>query len=295
MLTIGNDRLVVRLSPQGGAVVDGHLRDGRPFLRPYGGAAEAFTVLQAGCFPLVPLGNRVEDNGFVFGGKRYAFQPNTDEPYYIHGDGWLSHWEVAEKTAESCAFRLRHSSPETSPQTSPYIYEAWQVFEVEGAALRVEIGVVNRGPEMLPFGIGLHPYFPRTAETRLKAAAASWWSEGAGYLPERHEPIAADADFGALAPLPDRWLCNCYEGWDGQAEIIWPENRLAARISAGPVFSRYMLYAPVPERSFFCLEPMSHTINALAMDGPNGMVPLQPGATLRGSMTIEITDWTADA
>jgi len=92
-----NDRLSLRVSPKGGAVVDGRTRDGQRFLRRHDDGA--FDVLRSACFPLVPIGNRVEGNGFELGGKSYRFKPNTTEPNYIHGDGWLAEWKVEDASA----------------------------------------------------------------------------------------------------------------------------------------------------------------------------------------------------
>jgi aldose 1-epimerase len=283
-LTLGNEHLSLRVSEQGGAVVDGHTSDGRPFLRPYHGAGDAFHVLRSACFPLVPLGNRVEGNGFKIGGRRYCFEPNTGEPFYIHGDGWLGRWTVEDMSATE----VRLSFAQKRPGKSPHVYQAVQTISLEGAALRMELSVSNCGSEPLPFGIGFHPYFLRTNGTKLSAPAASWWMEGSGHLPVAQEAVPEFADFSKPRALPAMRLNNCFEGWQGEARIVWPEAGLAAQITADPVFSRYMLYAPDEDRTFFCLEPMSHTANALAMTGSAALHVLSPGESLSGGFSITV-------
>jgi len=287
-LELANERLSLRVSEQGGAVVDGHTSDGRPFLRPYRGEEGAFDVLRCACFPLVPLGNRVEGNSFEMRGKHYCFEPNTEEPFYIHGDGWLGRWTVEDKSGTEMTL----SFAQVEPGKSPHVYQAVQSIELDAATLHMKLSVQNCGTEALPFGIGFHPYFPRSAGTKLTAPAPSWWTEGADTLPKVREPVSETADFSLLRELPVRRLNNCFEGWTGRAEIVWPEMRLGATIAADPVFSRYMLYAPEEDRTFFCLEPMSHTPNALAMAGPDGFHVLAPGETLSGgfSITVERND-----
>lgn len=284
LIALENDRLALRVSSQGGAVVDGHTRDGRPFLRTGHSAGKAFYV--PACFPLVPIANRVEGNGFDFGGKHHAFKPNTDEPFYIHGDGWLSEWAIedAGKTG------LRLSFEQAQPARSPYVYKAIQTIRLNGATLSLHLSVENRGGDAMPFGIGFHPYFPRTARTRITAPAHVWWTEGANHLPVAQEAIPESADFSQSRMLPQRWLNNCFEGWAGHARIVWPESGLAAEVNADPIFSRYMLYAPDSDRSFFCLEPMSHAPNALAMTGPAALHVLAPGDVLSGGFSVTVSN-----
>lgn len=281
---LSNDRLSLRVSPRGGAVVDGRTSDGRPFLRPFDEGA--FDVLRSACFPLVPVGNRVEGNGFELGGRRHAFVPNTAEPYYIHGDGWLADWVVEDASATAVTLTFGQARP----VKSPYVYQAVQAISLDGDTVRLSLAVTNTGAEAMPFGIGFHPYFPRTEGTRLLAPAETWWSERDGYLPGVHTPIPDGADFAVMRMLPRRRLNNCFEGWNGRARIVWPETRLAADIAADPVFTRYMLYAPEDDASYFCLEPMSHTPNALAISGPEALKLLAPGETLSGAFSITVSD-----
>jgi len=283
-ITLENDRVSLRVAAQGGAVIDGVTQDGRPFLRPY--VDGALDVLRSACFPLVPIGNRVEGNGFELRGKRYRFQPNTGEPSYIHGDGWLADWNVDEVAPAHVKLTLE----QLWPARSPHIYRAVQTVAIDGATVRLELSVTNRGKESLPFGVGFHPYFPRTEATRLMAAAETWWTEHEGCLPGVRTPIPASADFSTSRRFPRRRLNNCFEGWSGLARIVWPEAGLAADIAADPVFSRYMLYAPEEDTSFFCLEPMSHAPNALMLAGPAALHMLASGETLSGGFSITVSN-----
>lgn len=282
---LSNDRLSLRVSPRGGAVVDGATRDGRPFLRPFSG--DGFDVLRSACFPLVPVGNRVEGNFFELRGRRHAFTPNTAEPHYLHGDGWLADWAVDEKSAAHVTLAFEQAWPEKSP----HVYRAVQTISLAGDAVRLSLAVTNRGTETMPFGIGFHPYFPRTDALRLFAPAETWWTERAGHLPGVRTPIPESSNFSVARQLPHRRMNNCFDGWNGRARIALPEMHLSADVAADPMFSHYMLYAPEEDQSFFCLEPMSHTPNALAMSGAGGLHLLAPGETLSGAFSITISDW----
>jgi len=284
-----SDRLCLRVSPRGGAVVDGYTNDGRPFLRPYQGKG-AFDVAASACFPLVPIGNRVEGNAFLFAGRKFALAPSAFDPLYIHGDGWLGTWQVG--TQRQDVVELGFDKP--AGEGSPFVYSARQSFRLVGARLELAMSVTNTGDVALPFGLGFHPYFPRTPLTALFAPASDWWSERGGYLPGERIALTDDVDFSTPRRLPQRWLNNGFEGWNRAARIVWPEFGLGLDIEATPALGRYMLYAPDSDRSFFCFEPMSHTPNALKhVDAdPMGLRIVSPGESFDAGFAMSVFDWS---
>ncbi|WP_448955265.1 aldose 1-epimerase [Labrys neptuniae] len=286
-LTLTSDVLELRVSRQGGALLEGLTRDGRPFLRPPPAGVKTAEPAQATCFPMVPICNRVEGNRFHLAGRTHIFRPNTAEPFYLHGDGWLRKWSVDHAGPHEIAL----SFVQAEAAASPHIYRARQRIELKGNSVSLVLSVENLADEAMPFGIGFHPFFPRTETMRLQAAATQWWREGPGHLPLEREAIPDDADFSQPRSLPKRWLNNAYEDWNGLADIAWPEMSLSVRIGANDLFRRFMVYAPDADRSFFCFEPVSHTPNALALPDWPGLRILETGETLTGSLTMTIEDW----
>lgn len=287
-LILNNDHMTIRVAPKGGAVVDGKTADGRFFLRPYTGTERNFTAQRAGCFPLVPIGNRVAGNGFHFAGKHRILAPNTQESLYIHGDGWLGEWDVTEVSAETVTLTFSRKAD----GNSPYDYRAKQTIGLAGTTLDMHLSIVNNGDETLPFGIGFHPFFPRTPKTTLEALARRWWTEGPSHLPHSRESLPADMAFARAKLIPDCWINNAFEEWDGKAFIAWPEQNLSLSLKATEIFSRFMLFAPHTDQSFFCFEPMSHTSNALAHveKDPMGLRLLAPGEEISGGLALTILD-----
>lgn len=280
VLKLQNDVLTAGISPQGGAVTELATRAGLDVLRPLRGP---FDPRKAASFPLVPIGNRVAGNRFVHDGAVHALRPNDTEPYYLHGDGWISDWTVEAASDRQITLALVIDAP----RFGPHRYHAQQVFTLDGARLQMDIAVQNRGDAALPFGIGLHPYFPNDG-AEITFTARRFWTEGPGHIPEAPQDTPAHADFGAPRALHDLALNNAYEHWDGRARIRWPSG-LTAELTADPVFSTLMVFAPADDRSFFCLEPMSHLPNALGHYGPDGMAVLAPGQRLAGRVSIAIT------
>ena len=229
---------------------------------------------------LVPWSNRIS-GGFHFGGKYYALEPNLDgEPLPIHGVGFSSPWEVVEAASSRASLVLQADGP------GPYRFEAQVVYELMDGALTVNLQATNHGPDPLPFGLGLHPWFPRTAAMTLLARATFVTLENSQHLPEGRVPVPSRADwnFTAHRPLPAAWINNDFSPWDGHAEIIWHDRglRLAIETDGDPHLSTYILYSPGSGSEFFCFEPVTHRIDAHnRLGGPeaNGLTILDANAS----------------
>ncbi|WP_163883363.1 aldose 1-epimerase [Rhizobium laguerreae] len=268
--------LAVRVSRRGAAVTAATYR-GISFLVAAGGPEGMMAN-----FAMVPFGNRVEGNIMSFAGRDYAFQPNTSDPLYLHGDGWLSLWQLEDVSAEHAQFCFSRSAD----RVSPYAYLTRQEIRLAGDALVLTLSVENRGEAALPFGLGQHPFFARTPKTRLTIAADRYWSERPDHLPEMPGPVPDYFDFRSEKLLPQRWMNNAFEGWNGRAAIAWPELGIQSALEADGALDRFMLYMPVNRSDFFCLEPMSHLPNGHHLSDFGGLTALAPGEVLAGTVTI---------
>jgi aldose 1-epimerase len=273
ILTLRVGELSLRLQCWGGAILDFRLGD-LSFLR---SAADGVLPGDSACYPLVPLGNRIRDNHFAFAGRAYDVAPNAlPEPLHLHGVGWQVDWTV--DAADHSFARLVHHHDGAN---LPHRYRAEQSFALRDNALRMELSVTNTGDSVLPFGLGWHPFFAEAA--CLTAPARGFWREGADRLPTRRGAMPEDLDFGTPRPLPARWINNAFDGWTAQADLDWPDRGLT--INADPIFGCYQIFRP-QMGDFFAFEPMSHLPDALSMPDLGGLVPLAPGESLSGGLTL---------
>ncbi|MBT9290355.1 aldose 1-epimerase [Prosthecodimorpha staleyi] len=238
-----------------------------------------------GLWPLVPFANR------AFGGRveadGIAFQVALNDPgggAAIHGFGWQANWRTIEAgPAHVLLEHRRDDGPD------PYRYVAQQRFTLSEAGLRVDLSVVNTGARPLPFGLGLHPWFPRDPDTRLTLRAGGALILGPGYRATGHGPVPGELDFGSGARVHrGRELVASYTGWDGTARLDYPARGFAIRISADPDLSAPLLWAP-PDADFVCLEPQTHAIGAPSEAAARAVTPLRvlaPGESWAVSMTI---------
>jgi aldose 1-epimerase len=250
-----------------------------PLFRPCRDLASA-SPFDLACNLLVPWSNRISGGGFRFRGRFHALEPNLPgEPSPIHGNGFTSAWEVAQTSPAAATLRLVSDSP------GPYQYAAEVRYALEAGALRVTLKVANRAEIALPYGLGLHPWLPRTPGVTLQARATIVTLEDRLHLPAGEAPVASrkEWDFSTARPLPDGWINNDFSPWDGRAEIVWADRGLRLAIEADEKLSAYVVYSPDAAADFFCFEPVTHRVDAHNRAGgpeANGLAVLDEGEEL---------------
>ena len=262
---------------------DGTIANGAcDWLRPAGGDdALLQTADRLACFPLVPFSNRIRNGRFEFDGHEIRLPLNQwPQPHAEHGHGWQSAWRIVARAADRLVLELDRRA-----DTWPFAYRARQEFVLTEAELRVTLSAENRDRTAMPIGLGLHPYFPRTARCRLSADVDAMWATDAEVMPT--ELTGADARLASGLPVTEVALDNCFTGWRRTATIVWPERAASLAIAADPPLDFLVVYSP-PGEDYFCVEPVSHCTDAfnLARLGRNdtGMLTLGSGATLGASV-----------
>jgi aldose 1-epimerase len=229
---------------------------------------------------LVPWSNRISGPGFPFAGRFHRLEPNLPgEERPIHGNGFSSAWTLESVDGANASLTLDSFGP------GPFRYNASVTYALEDGALSIRLSVRNAGDETLPFGLGLHPWLPRTPATTLMAKARRVVREDARHLPAGVVDIAArpEWDFSSEKSLPGSWINNAFLDWDGRAHVRWADRALALEILAEPAVSTYILYSPAATAEFFCFEPVTHEVDAHNLPGgaqAHGLVALAPGAAM---------------
>lgn len=291
LFTLRNESLELAVSGQGGSIEGWWWLKGEgrvPLLRP---GKQSGIAVESSCFPLVPFGNRVSGNGFDFDGRHYVLQPNVAlDSHYLHGDGWLNAWRCTSSEATRLVLEFQQ-------REGVYRYAARQVFQLTENALEVSLSVTNEGDATLPFGLGWHPYFPLTAQTRLQAHASGYWLEREQWLAgEFQNAVPKELDFTEPNGLPRRWINNGFSGWDGTAGICWPEAGCSVQMETDPPAPCYFLFVSDPafdegyDFNFFCLEPMSHAPDDHHRPAAGHLIPLATGETQRQTMRLTLLE-----
>ncbi len=281
IIEIQHGELRAGIAPNvGGSLAYFRNKAGHDLVRPAPQGAD--DPLQFGCFPLVPYSNRIRDGRFSFGGQSIQLPLNFgDHPHSIHGHGWQNPWQIMERMDDRVSLRYRHEADRW-----PFPYTAEQSFCLNGDGLTIALQLTNTGETAMPCGLGLHPYFPATPQTRLQAFVDGVWLTDDEVMP---------TDW---AHLPDRWrlsagcvvgqmACdNLFTGWNGMAQITWPERGLGLTLRASGNLGYLVVYAPTAE-GFFCAEPVSHRTDAFNSGDDAGARVLDPGEVLSAQAILK--------
>jgi aldose 1-epimerase len=229
------------------------------------------------CFPLVPWSNRISGGGFEQDGVFYPVKPNRKgELHPLHGDGWLQPWEVEEHIEN----RIKLALESTNFDGNPYHYRSTETFLLLDDGLQIDLTVTNLGRQTLPFGLGLHPYFLRNAQTRLQAKTEGVWLSGEDAIPTGYATAFPPTwDYNQPAPLEGPLIDNCFNGWNGKAIVDYPDRGLQLTMIM-PDCNGYTLFYRPPGLDYFCLEPITHPIDAFHMEGQPGLALLAHGDSL---------------
>lgn len=273
MITLRHGDWSATVALQGGAVAV-LTKAGEDVLRPTPKGAS--DILEFACFPLIPYANRIAQGRFVFDGRdiRLPVLPRF-APHALHGEGWLAVWTVSEQGSDRLVLSLGDSG-------WPWRYEARQTFSLSADGLRIELTLINRDTTPMPAGIGLHPYFPRHAETRLDAPTTGVWT-GADIVPDHIAPSGEVFDWTDRPVADAPFVDHCFEGWTGEARLSDAAGTTTVRASV----DRLHVYVPTDE-TYVCIEPVTHRPDVFnqASPGEQGFAVLQPGETLSVWMSL---------
>ncbi|GAB3379694.1 aldose 1-epimerase [Azotobacter armeniacus] len=275
-MLILQDRLTrLTLAPEIGGSLAGWqaLDSGWPLLRPATADDLASgSPRRLACYPLVPWSNRIDRGGFANPDGWLALAPNSPgEPLPIHGSAWQQPWRVLEQGAQHAHLAL--------DSASPFPYRAEQRIDLDEGRLDLVLEVQHLGSAPAWYGLGLHPYLPRTPATRLQAQASGVWHEPGHRLPERCIVLPAEWDFREPRALPEETLDHAFDGWDGCCRILQADAGYALECRAEGA-GLFLLYTP-QGRDFFCFEPVSHPVNAHHLPGRPGLRLLASRQRLR--------------
>jgi aldose 1-epimerase len=284
LLSLQAGRLVVDLAPQaGGSIVRFRIGD-VDLLRPMTPADMASgRGNNASAFPLVPFSNRIANGRLDFEGETFQLKRNwPDVAHPMHGDGWSHGWDVVRADERSAEIVYLHGRAGAEGGW-PFRYRARQSYRLASDRLSVVLAIDNLEDRVVPAGLGLHPFFVREPDTELVCHAQAVWLADREVLPVERVPVPDDWNFDRPRRVDGVVLDNCFDGWPGKANVIWPGRRLRLDLEASEPFRHVVIYTP-PGQSYFCVEPVSHA------NGQVGILPLAPGATRGGEIVFRISD-----
>lgn len=242
--------------------------------------------LDSAGFPLTPYCNRIRDGRFTFRGRVVDLKANLPgQKHPLHGQGWRSAWQVLEAGETFAQIAFRHEAEDW-----PWTYHSRLTAMIKDRGLEIVLTCKNLSEELMPCGLGLHPYYPCDAETVLDTTVTEVWTIDDEIMPVRTEPATGRYD------LRERKVCgqdldNGYEGWSGEATFRWPNRGRGLRLTSRA--PRFQLYSP-REGGLIAAEPVTNA-NA-ALNHPEdewarlGLTLLEPGQRTELRARFEVFD-----
>lgn len=247
---------------------------------------EPLVTLPAGCFPLVPFSNRMGFARFPFAGEtvELAVFPPELAPHRMHGNGHRRGWDVLGSTGSTAEIGFSAAFPDW-----PFAFDARQSIVLRPGGLEITIAATNTGIAPMPIGIGLHPYFRRTPDVRVRLGFSGAWMGAGGMPPTARADVPAEMDLSAGPALGARSYTHGFDGWDGTGRFDWPEAGRSLEMTASETLRHCIVHLP-EGKDFFCVEPVSHAIDAFNLAprgvGGTGYMVLGPRETFAGTMVL---------
>ncbi|MFC4291455.1 aldose 1-epimerase [Sphingorhabdus arenilitoris] len=266
-LALDKDDVCLQLLPERGGGIGRFTWRGHDIFRP---ADNGSDPLKLSNFPLIPYCNRIAHGRFTANGQDVTL-PMTHEAadgeHSLHGLGWITPWHISASDETSAALMQSHDG-----SIWPWAYDAEQHFELTDNGYIHRIAITNRAQSKMPYGLGLHPYFPRGG-AHLSMPVAGRWNNGADRLPDGYESYDAQPDW-----FDGSFIDHCYaRSGGGDIVITAPAWRLTMKTDGLNQFAH--VYLPQGE-DYFCVEPVSHIPDAVNSDLPeenSGQCWLMPG------------------
>jgi aldose 1-epimerase len=270
VITLAAGGATVQIYPDHGGRVGQISADGTPLLRGAENARPGWS--DWGAYVLLPWSNRIPAGTFTFEGRTLHVPVNWPDGTALHGLVAWRRWDVVSVSADAAELTV-------DVHEDAYTVRGRQATSLTASALELLVEVTNRGPERVPVGLGLHPWF-RAGPVRVPADLI--WP-GDGPMPAgAPRPVTPDEDLRSLRVPPS--MDRCYTGLSGNhADVPGARLRWSDAVTQVVVFSG--------DPAWVCVEPVTMASDGfrLAEQGMpgTGVAALDPDETFAVTYTFE--------
>lgn len=277
--TIRSGELSASFAPEmGGRMLALSHLDGTDIVIPM--TAHRFSATEwprAGAYPLFPYHNRLAHAVVRVDSANVGLQPHPAAlPHTLHGPAHSRPWHVTILEPDRIVMALNY----LGDADWPWDFTAVQDFRVQGSTLAATFTLTNEASDVMPGGMGWHPYFASIAQPSSDANFV--WSHREDYLPNGQKEALVDR--AEQEGRPTSYL----QDWKS-ARIVCEAGVLTTMTASSP-FDHLVVHRGDP--AHVCVEPVTHVPNAwnLKADASDvGARLLHPGEVLGGTFTLEIS------
>lgn len=228
------------------------------------------------CFAMVPFCSRISDGQFSFAQQDISLPANLPpELHAIHGHGFQQPWEVDALTQDTVRLSYAHSA-----DSWPWSYHCEQRISLHAEALSIELVLTNKGNSMMPYGMGLHPCFPKHDGLVLTANVATHLQLNDNLLPVVLQAVPEPLLMHNGLRLDEQVLDDVFCGWQHEAQLNWVGQHRSLLMKASVDCDKLVVWAPSGQR-FCCIEPISNLPDGFNQGErlPNAFSILEAGAS----------------
>lgn len=233
---------------------------------------------------LFPTPNRVRDGRFIFDGRSY--------PGRMHGlvrNAPLRLLQSQPDLIEGCLSIGRESK---FYSLFPFDCKLTIRIVVRNNAIEWFYRLQNRDGRLLPYGLGLHPFWRKIGRTRITVNAHRLLEKDRDMTPNGRSFRTAGTDYDLGSPVDLEGLDLDHYFTDLEkpetAVIDYRDIGLRIGLEASEEFDHFVVYTPA-DKPYFCLENQScscdaHNLYHRGYKELSGLRILEPGGTAEGSI-----------
>ena len=246
----------------------------------------ANTARTGGCFVMAPFANRLDGGRFPGTAGPIPLPVNRpEENFAIHGFSRDRAWSVVDASDDRLTLVDEFAEP-----GNPFAYTLTQEISLSSSGVELRLRLTNTATESLPYGLGFHPWFRKTASTRLTFEATTGFGrDPRGFATDPVPPDQGPTFSSAVDVSAMPWFDGHYAGWTSRtAAIDWLSDGGRMTMQARGALTNLQVYVP-DNLPVLCVEPVSHVPdvhNRRDLAGYGDVARLAPGETIEGTMIL---------
>ena len=285
---IQNKNLFLKISPDMGASIINILEKNKNIniFRPFDNnkKIKKYNSYFTGYFVTVPYFGPIRKKSFYDYNKDdyISLQRNHIlEQETIHGEGWISKWNINKLTKNSIELFFNHNGKIGFPCK----YKAIQKFTLMKNSLIVTISIENLDKHSFDCGIGFHPWFNISKNSKI-------YSNSFNYLQEKKSNNFKKTKFlnKKFLDLNRYKIDKTFLNWNGKSKLIINKD-VSLNIKNIKNINNLHIYSPRNE-DFFCIEPVTNITDAYYLKKlgrkDHGLISLKPNKKIRAACEFEV-------
>lgn len=260
-----------------------------------------------GNFVLWPIPNRVRDKKYVFNGQKYSLQNikrHRGNDVLIHGLVFDREWKyknlIVDKDFASVETYIDITQESPNYSAYPFASRLSLKYKLSKKSIKIKYTVQNNSSLEMPFGFGLHPYFPTLSGpsgTFVMVPADYVMDADDELLPSGRLKNVTHTQFDLRQPKSID-LLNLDHVFTGlrpheKAYIEYKKQHMNIYLNTSEEFTHMVLYTMEKDKGFFCLENQTCSTDAINLNARGykkeaHLLTLTPGKSFTGYIEYEV-------